>query len=985
MISPELVADLFDAIRKAAPPGEWSTGVAMARDGKVLVESEAADQIALRIVSGQKARAPEVLLFPEDEEWQCDCGSRLSVCAHIAAAVIALKQAASGESQLAKREREVARLVYRLESQGEQLAFRRMLVGGGRERPFVGEVAAFRDDDVTLVATAEDVAIEKIVLPWREGRIPNGDIPRLFQALQRVRGVVLDGDPIDVKPLPVLPRLRVQDAGRSFLVELIADPGVERRYRNGAALVAGELRPVDDEAGLEGWLRRDLQRGKAYDQGAVSQLLELLSRLDKQIPIDIRTRRLPRITDVAPPRVLIETLREGDVLRVLGRVVYGDPPCAEVVRGRLELLGDSGEYPVRDEAVERRLEARLHTALGLDAGREAAFVGLEAVSFAARLGEFERGAGRGEPSFAVSGEGHAQFQLTAPLEGSVAFGADGGIDIHFNSNGTSADPKRVLEAWRNGWNVAPLDDGQWAPLPADWMGRFGPALLGLLDAKALDAEGDAVPVAALGDVRRLADALGTPMPPRFERLRGLLGDFEGIPRRDLPDGVQAELRPYQQQGYEWLAFHREAGLGALLADDMGLGKTLQALVSAKGRTLVVAPTSVMPNWRREVARFRPDLSVNVYHGPDRALAPDVDITITTWAILRLDIDVLSSIHWDTTILDESQMMKNPESQVAQAAFRLKSSFRVALTGTPLENRLEDLWSQMRYVEPGLLNDLEVFRSRWVEPAQRGEAHVMAQLRERVRPFILRRLKREVATDLPPRTELVQRVELQSHERELYEALRAATRKEVVEALAAGGGVIKALEALLRLRQAACHPGLIPGQREVASSSKVDQLLELLETLVSEGHKVLVFSQWTAFLDRIEPHLGRAKLTHLRLDGATRDRQAVVDAFQAEGGPPVLLLSLKAGGTGLNLTAADHVVLLDPWWNPAAEDQAADRAHRIGQTKPVMVHRMVATDTVEERILALQEQKRALAKSAVGDGPAVGAALTRDDLLALLAD
>jgi SNF2 family DNA or RNA helicase len=257
------------------------------------------------------------------------------------------------------------------------------------------------------------------------------------------------------------------------------------------------------------------------------------------------------------------------------------------------------------------------------------------------------------------------------------------------------------------------------------------------------------------------------------------------------------------------------------------------------------------------------------------------------------------------------------------------------------------------------------------------------LRRRIRPFVLRRLKQEVAPELPPRTEAVLRVALGESERVLYDAVRAATRADLVELLAGGGGVMKALEALLRLRQAACHPALLPGQATAKGSAKVERLVEALENAAADGHKALVFSQWTSLLDLIEPHLTGAGLAWTRLDGATRDRGEVVSRFQAEDGPPVMLVSLKAGGVGLNLTAADHVFLCDPWWNPAVEAQAADRAHRIGQDKPVMVYRLVAVDTVEERILALQEQKRALFDTALGDAGAA-AALTRDDLLALLA-
>jgi SNF2 family DNA or RNA helicase len=381
-------------------------------------------------------------------------------------------------------------------------------------------------------------------------------------------------------------------------------------------------------------------------------------------------------------------------------------------------------------------------------------------------------------------------------------------------------------------------------------------------------------------------------------------------------------------------------------------------------------------------RFRPGLRTAIYHGPRRALDPTADLTLTTYAILRLDAEALAAVRWDIAILDEAQAIKNPDSQAARAAYALEAGFRVALSGTPVENRLDELWSQLHFTNRGVLGGRGAFDDRFARPIAAGDAGAADRLRQKIRPFVLRRLKRDVAPELPPRVDAVLYCELEDEEKNVYEAVRAATRKEVVARLAEGGSVLAALEALLRLRQAACHPALVPGQFAV-TSAKVERLLEALQDAAADGHKALVFSQWTSLLDLVEPHLARAQISFTRLDGSTRDRASVVASFQDEAGPPVLLISLKAGGTGLNLTAADHVFLLDPWWNPAVEDQAADRAHRIGQDKSVMVYRLVAKDTVEEGILALQDRKRRIAEAALG-GAGQAAAITRDDLLALLA-
>ncbi|MDF2698362.1 MAG: hypothetical protein K0S65_6746, partial [Labilithrix sp.] len=410
-------------------------------------------------------------------------------------------------------------------------------------------------------------------------------------------------------------------------------------------------------------------------------------------------------------------------------------------------------------------------------------------------------------------------------------------------------------------------------------------------------------------------------------------------------------------------------------------QTICSLAPAPARTLVVCPKSVVYNWQEEIARFRPGLAVSVYHGPKRVLDPSATVTLTTYAVLRLDAEKLAAESWDTVVLDEAQAIKNEASQTARAAFELRAPFRLALSGTPVENRLEELWSVMNFANPGLLGGRTSFQDRYAAPIATGDGTAAERLRAKIRPVVLRRMKRDVLPELPPRTDSVLHVELEENERVVYDVVRAAARKEVASKLAEGGNVLAALEALLRLRQAACHPSLVPGQK-AESSSKIERLLGALEEAAADGHKALVFSQWTSLLDLIEPHLENAGVRYTRLDGSTKDRGAVVNTFQDASGPPVLLASLKAGGTGLNLTAADHVFLLDPWWNPAAEDQAADRAHRMGQDRPVIVYRMVARDTVEERILALQEKKRSLADVALG-GASAAAAITRDELLALL--
>jgi superfamily II DNA or RNA helicase len=726
--------------------------------------------------------------------------------------------------------------------------------------------------------------------------------------------------------------------------------------------------------------REDYERGKRFSADEAARLVsEVLPDLESRLPVDRLTRRLPG-TQRHPPRIVLQTSREGDALVVLPLLVYGSPPTARVDAGRLVPLG--GPLPVRDEAAEARLVRRLERELQLAPGHRERVTGERALDLAARLSGFEDG---------LEGRAHEAFFRTPMLEVRLDITNDD-FTIEFGSRLDAGERRMpaggaasVLRAWRDGESLVPLVGGGFAPLPADWLARHGARVADLLAAKA--ARG-ALPRAALPDLAALCAETGTRPPPGFTRLRALIEDFDGIPEASLPPDLTAELRPYQRRGVAWLCFLRDAGLGALLADDMGLGKTLQALCAlpassdtVRRRTLVVAPTSVVHNWAAEIARFRPALRVCLYHGVKRALDPAADVVLTTYALLRLDTEHLCDTTFDAAILDESQQIKNPDSQVARAAHRLSAGFRVAITGTPVENRLDELWSQMEFANPGLLGSRTDFEQRFSRPIDAGDTTTVTRLRERLRPFVLRRRKRDVAPELPPRTDVVLGFELDAEERGVYDAVHAATRREVVARLAEGGNVLLALEALLRLRQAACHAALVPGQH-ATRSSKLDLLRDELENVVADGHRALVFSQWTSLLDLAEPLLAEANIEYLRLDGSTRDRAGVVARFQDESGPPVLLVSLRAGGTGLNLTAADHVFLLDPWWNPAVEDQAADRAHRIGQERPVVVYRMVAKDTVEERILALQSRKRALGEMALGDADAASR-LSRDDLLSLL--
>lgn len=493
-------------------------------------------------------------------------------------------------------------------------------------------------------------------------------------------------------------------------------------------------------------------------------------------------------------------------------------------------------------------------------------------------------------------------------------------------------------------------------------------------------------------------------PPSFKELIEqikLLGSGQVLPEVAASPKINATLRHYQLDGLSWMDFLRRARLGGILADDMGLGKTLQALSLLQneldaGRldrpTLVVVPTSLIGNWESEARRFTPGLKTLVLHGAQRARhfkqIAESHLVVTSYPLAMRDVHTLQNQEWHYVMLDEAQRIKNSRSQAALSVKGLNARHRLCLSGTPLENHLGELWSLMDFVCPGLLGGEAQFREHYRNPIERRQDTSRAEyLARRVRPFILRRTKQQVAQELPAKTESALRVDLEGAQRDLYETVRATMDKKLRDAIAQQGlarSQIMVLDALLKLRQVCCDPRLLKfGDDDImappaktAPSAKMELLLELLPTLVEDGRRILLFSQFTEMLALIEVELSRLKLPYLKLTGETKDRGPVVERFQ-QGDVPLFLISLKAGGVGLNLTAADTVILYDPWWNPAVEQQAIDRAYRIGQDKPVFVYKLLANGTVEDKMLELQARKAGLADSLLS-GVASDSALSAED-------
>jgi superfamily II DNA or RNA helicase len=535
-----------------------------------------------------------------------------------------------------------------------------------------------------------------------------------------------------------------------------------------------------------------------------------------------------------------------------------------------------------------------------------------------------------------------------------------------------------------------LPNGQTAIIPQEWFEKYGDFVA------LMEVEGEKVklPSYYLGLVQDL-QSNNLEQFTLSQKLEGLR-DFELMEDYALPTNFKAELRHYQKSGFNWLKFLQNYHFGGILADDMGLGKTVQTLallsdLKAKNpntqvTSLLIVPTSLVFNWQREVEKFAPNLRVFLHVSGERrrtiAHFPNYDLIITTYGVFRLDVDILCSFHYHYAIIDEAQAIKNPNSQINRALDSIKSRFRLAITGTPVENSAMDLWSQMNFVNQGLLGNQNYFKNEFQIPIEkRGDLNKQRKLAALIKPFILRRTKKQVASELPPKVEFVQYCEMTDEQAVLYEKTKIQYRNTILEEIEANG-IAKSqfllLKGLTILRQLANHPKMVE-QNYKDSSGKFDEMLEKLEIVLANKNKVLIFSQFVKHLAIVKEELARRNIRYNYIDGSVKNRSEQVDSFQNDAEIQVFLISLKAGGVGLNLTAADYVFVLDPWWNPAVEAQAIDRAHRIGQTKNVFVYKFIAKDTVEEKILRIQENKKQLSDDLISTDASVMKSLTREDI------
>jgi superfamily II DNA or RNA helicase len=755
-----------------------------------------------------------------------------------------------------------------------------------------------------------------------------------------------------------------------------------------------------DDRGAFGWIRLLRRNGpmivpmRDKDQ-LLSELLALpvLPRLE--LPEDLR---FEEITLPPRPRLVIRPSTMGwhrDQLEAKLSFIYGDTTVPAVPKQRGVFDAQSRRLLVRDPAAEQAAEDQLGP-LGVRRRPNYGY-GRNEEDFELhprQLGEVVRTLV--EAGWQVEAEGML-YRKPGEFKLSLQSGIDWfDVQASVDFEGKAVALPTLLAALRHGEQTVRLDDGTLGMLPEQWLKKYGMlAKMGTVDGDKLRFSRAQVGMLDL----LLAEQPGVMLDETFVKLRDELRRFERIEPATPPEAFVGKLRKYQREGLGWLHFLERFSFGGCLADDMGLGKTVQVLALLAGRrsgegkdrpppSLVVVPRSLIFNWNQEAERFAPTLKVLDHTGIDRAKSPEpfasFDLILTTYGTLRRDIRMLKDVEFDYCILDESQSIKNSSSQAAKAVRLLKGRHRLALSGTPVENHLGELWSLFEFLNPGMLGQASVFQ---FGAGQRNpDIESRAMLARALRPFILRRTKDQVAPELPAKTEQTLYCDLEPGQRRLYDELRTHYREALLGRLGADDlkrSKIQVLEALLRLRQAACHPGLIDKERVSDASAKLETLLPQVREVLGEGHKVLIFSQFTSMLAIVREQFDAEDVKYEYLDGRTRDRAARVERFQTDPECMVFLVSLKAGGVGLNLTAAEYVYLLDPWWNPAVEAQAIDRTHRIGQERPVFAYRLIARDTVEEKVLELQKTKRELADAIIGADNSLIRDLKREDLELLL--
>jgi non-specific serine/threonine protein kinase len=722
-------------------------------------------------------------------------------------------------------------------------------------------------------------------------------------------------------------------------------------------------------------------------------------------PVRTEIPSLTTIDEAPVPRLYLQEI--GNELAVALRFRYGDAEITAGPQGEnghvaTDVLADGDRvcHVIRKPHEEEQLRSLLlSTALrprvGADTAEETYRPVIHALDWLThRLPNLQ------SKGFEVFGQNDLRNHRLRAVKPQLSFTVSSGIDwfdlsVDLQFEGTRASFPSFLQSVRNNERFVKLEDGSYGVLTDQWIRKFQRMMM------FSDTTGDTTLRLSRFHVGIIDDLLDKgdngDSDARYREIRDRFRSFTSIAARDLPAGFHGTLRPYQKAGFDWLLFLKEHHFGGILADDMGLGKTIQTLALLQrlyedGETLpslVVVPTSIIFNWENEAARFTPSLRVLAYRGPSRGrfrqLFGSYNLIITSYGVLRRDIEHLRKQQFLYVVLDESQNIKNLISINARSVRVLRTQHRLALTGTPVENNLMELWSQFAFLNQGLLGNERAFAEHYARPIEReGDAAAAESLKKLIYPFLLRRTKELVADDLPPKQESTVMCEMESAQRTAYSHWLEYYRTEILKSIDSVGfqrSKIKVLEGLTKLRQVCCHPAMVDTEYK-GSSGKFEAFTSMLEDILAEGHKVLVFSQFVKMLTILRRYCEGKSISHEYLDGRTVDREQRVERFQRDDGVKLFLISLKAGGTGLNLTAADYVIHYDPWWNPAVEMQATDRTHRIGQTRHVFSYKLITKESVEEKILALQEKKRHLVTGIITTDSGFMKSLTREDIESL---
>lgn len=956
----------------------WSEAVMLSRTADISSWCEG-ESVFITIRHQNEKKASRIQFSLNELYYVSDCRCEDDPCLHLLTASILgnakWDEIKSSTSELVSKN-SPPHLAYYLTFNNSDLSIQRYIVGSDTKKVFneslveyIGGVSSGRIKQEMPLVSTEDYSIDKSLGLGKKNLVLNEFYNEALFALSKLSHVYFNDAKVRVSDYPELYYL-------NFLLEA-----------NGLKLKALESSnsTIRIELGVINWKLKLPEQYEVYLKKEIliptedipAFLRDKLPLLEKYFIVSPPEGSWPEIID-AEPRLVFFTEEIDSAYAVNAQIHYGvcnnEAPLLMIDKlstsrassGASVKLGGSSTNKIvrRDYKKEKELENELYKFSNLSLGEKRVFSGDQAVYFTEKLKDKE-----------VIGEAHRKYLLTDDLLPSVQLNEENNeIDIVFKTKdgNIGLDFDSVRRRFNEGSSFIELPSGSWAMLPKDFLSKSIP-LLELEGSAFHEAETKSNKIKRALFLSPLIENVDEDIIRRVFNVRSNLNAESKS--YYVPDGIS--LRSYQKEGVSWVKERQQIDdMGVLLADDMGLGKTFQTLSSLTFPALIIVPTSLLSQWADDIKNWYPSLSFNLYHGSDRVWNDSAEITLSTYGILRNESEKFSEKLFSMIVLDEIQTIKNPLSNVSEAVRSLKANFRLGLSGTPIENSILDLWSVFSFIQAGLLPEPE----RLQKITETGDG--LNLIRKVLSNFILRRKKKDVLKDLPEKTEIVVPCLMSEEEREFYNKLLISAKDEAEKYFSNKTNKMSLFEKLLRLRQICVHSSLT-GHGSISNSSKIEIVLDYLERITESNHKVLLFSQWTSALDIIEPLITSKICKALRIDGSTRDRQGVIEKFKTESDYQVLLLSLKAGGVGLNLTVADHVIFLDPWWNPAVEKQAEDRIHRIGQLNPVCIYRMIVKDSIEEKILELHKRKSALSEALLEGSISGSTVLSEQDIRFLL--